>query len=182
MSDQRTGKPTWVELDRMYTDAIRLIAEAHAKLAADGNSITKLVDEERRRWYAAIEARFGLPANDLEGLAPEVVVERLDTASPSPPVTQEQRRCPQCGSANQERIAALWLCQVCGHEWNDSAPVAPPVTCEWRAVADKVVQSVVELPDRTSPDDWPEAMLVTSDELETIVLDALSLSSGGTPK
>lgn len=37
------------------------------------------------------------------------------------------------------------------------------------ALPDKIVQRVAELPNRTSPDDWPEAMLVTSDELRDIV-------------
>lgn len=32
---------------------------------------------------------------------------------------------------------------------------------------------VAELPDRTSPEDWPEAMLVTGDELAQIVEDEL---------
>lgn len=42
-----------------------------------------------------------------------------------------------------------------------------------RAAADAAVQAVAELPDRTSPDDWPEAMLVTADELRAIVKQAL---------
>lgn len=33
----------------------------------------------------------------------------------------------------------------------------------------RVVRRVAELPDRTSPDEWPEAMLVTADELQQIV-------------
>jgi len=33
----------------------------------------------------------------------------------------------------------------------------------------KVIQRVAELPDRTSPQDWPEAMLVTADELRVIL-------------
>lgn len=33
---------------------------------------------------------------------------------------------------------------------------------------DRIIQQVAELPDRTSPDDWPEAMLVTADELRSI--------------
>lgn len=41
------------------------------------------------------------------------------------------------------------------------------------ALAQQVVQDVAELPDRTSPDDWPEAMLVTSEELRSIVSAAL---------
>lgn len=40
--------------------------------------------------------------------------------------------------------------------------------------AQQVVQQVQELPDRTSPDDWPDAMLVTSDELAKIVTEAIS--------
>lgn len=34
----------------------------------------------------------------------------------------------------------------------------------------EVIQRVADLPDRTSPDDWPEAMLVTADELSAILL------------
>lgn len=37
---------------------------------------------------------------------------------------------------------------------------------------DKVLADVAELPDRTSPDDWPDAMLVTADELRTILRTA----------
>lgn len=33
----------------------------------------------------------------------------------------------------------------------------------------RIVQRVAELPDRTSPDDWPDAMLVTADELSQII-------------
>lgn len=43
-----------------------------------------------------------------------------------------------------------------------------------RLLADRIVQDVAELPDRTSPDDWPEAMLVTSDELRQIISDELA--------
>lgn len=34
---------------------------------------------------------------------------------------------------------------------------------------DNVIREVAELPDRTSPEDWPEAMLVTPDELRAIL-------------
>lgn len=37
----------------------------------------------------------------------------------------------------------------------------------------RVVKRVAELPDRSSPDDWPEAMLVTSAELRDIVRDEI---------
>lgn len=41
--------------------------------------------------------------------------------------------------------------------------------------ADAVCLRVAELPNRTSPDDWPEAMLVTANELELIIVNLLSL-------
>lgn len=34
---------------------------------------------------------------------------------------------------------------------------------------DSVIRCVAELPDRNSPEDWPEAMLVTADELRMIL-------------
>lgn len=34
---------------------------------------------------------------------------------------------------------------------------------------DKIIQDVAELPDRTSPDNWPDAMIVTADELRSIL-------------
>ena len=45
-------------------------------------------------------------------------------------------------------------------------------------VASRVVQEVCELGDRTSPDDWPEAMLVTGEELHAIVIAALKGERG----
>ena len=44
---------------------------------------------------------------------------------------------------------------------------------ESQSLATNIVKEVAELPDRSSPEDWPEAMLVTSHELEDIVLSAL---------
>jgi hypothetical protein len=41
-------------------------------------------------------------------------------------------------------------------------------------IARKVCVDVCELPDRTSPDDWPEACLVTSEELHIIVTERLN--------
>lgn len=44
-------------------------------------------------------------------------------------------------------------------------------------IATAVCRTVAELPDRNSPEDWPEAMLVTADELRSIVLAALSANA-----
>lgn len=41
-------------------------------------------------------------------------------------------------------------------------------------IAGEICLAVCELPDRTSPDDWPEALLVTYDELHAIILSALA--------
>lgn len=46
---------------------------------------------------------------------------------------------------------------------------ALPVTM-WDSIATAVVKRVAELPDRSSPDNWPEAMLVTSEELHRIII------------
>ena len=39
--------------------------------------------------------------------------------------------------------------------------------------ANSICRAVAELPDRNSPEDWPEAMLVTHDELKDIILEAM---------
>ena len=45
-----------------------------------------------------------------------------------------------------------------------------------KGVAEKIeliIRDVAELPDRTSPEDWPEALIVTSGELEEILTQHL---------
>mgnify|MGYP000881337878 CR=1 FL=1 len=37
------------------------------------------------------------------------------------------------------------------------------------AIAARIIQRVAELPDRNSPEDWPDAMLVTGEELQFII-------------
>ncbi len=41
-------------------------------------------------------------------------------------------------------------------------------------IARAICREVAELPDRNSPDNWPDAMLVTAPELEVIVIAALA--------
>lgn len=48
-----------------------------------------------------------------------------------------------------------------------------------RGMVESIVRSVAELPDRNSPEEWPEAMLVTADELASIVTAALAPAVGG---
>lgn len=41
-----------------------------------------------------------------------------------------------------------------------------------RTRAAKLVRDIAELPDRSSPEDWPEALLVTADELIPMLVAA----------
>jgi len=54
---------------------------------------------------------------------------------------------------------------------------ALPVTM-WDSIATAVVKRVAELPDRSSPDNWPEAMLVTSEELHDIIMSEFDSEVG----
>ena len=51
-----------------------------------------------------------------------------------------------------------------------AAPVEAQAVPDAKALAVAVCRDVAELPDRNSPEDWPEAMLVTANELEEIIL------------
>ncbi|MBD9583614.1 hypothetical protein IB269_19660 [Delftia sp. DLF01] len=63
------------------------------------------------------------------------------------------------------------------------APAAPALDA--KAIAEDVCQRVAELPDRDSPTDWPEAMLVTGPELINAVtceiMQALAAAKGSQP-
>jgi hypothetical protein len=87
------------------------------------------------------------------------------------------RYCGDSGKRWSKRLGAYVRCPRATHIWpeGEPAPAAEPpkpgpdepdpvdrlVTC--------ILRTVAELPDRTSPDDWPEAMLVTHEELEAIL-------------
>lgn len=107
--------------------------------------------------------------------------------------------CPHCGRLVAEQVpGGPILCPACGSSspnletWNrrawasagdraqlvavaaQSLPPVPDVRGEGERFVVAVLQRVAELPDRSSPDDWPEAMLVTHAELERILTDELS--------
>lgn len=52
----------------------------------------------------------------------------------------------------------------------DALPETSSMARDPSAIADLVVQDVAEIPYRTSPDDWPEAMIVTAEELHAFVV------------
>lgn len=57
-----------------------------------------------------------------------------------------------------------------------------PQTSLIAAIAEQVVRDVSELPDRSSPEDWPEACLVTGDELHAIVVRTIEELSAVPPE
>jgi hypothetical protein len=57
-----------------------------------------------------------------------------------------------------------------------SSAVVAYMAKQRQEIIDGVVRDVAELPDRTSPDNWPDAMLVTADELRSILLARLTLA------
>lgn len=105
--------------------------------------------------------------------APDLTVELLaalkDVVEYMPSVTAFQR----------ERLRRADAVIAKAEAARDRAPSPSPLHAETREdlLATAIVLAVAELPDRTSPDDWPEAMLVTADELRDIVTDALRASS-----
>ncbi|MCO5355117.1 hypothetical protein [Acidovorax kalamii] len=52
---------------------------------------------------------------------------------------------------------------------------------EREAMVREICRAVAELPDRNSPEDWPEAMLVTHEELADILRASLAASAGSEP-
>lgn len=82
------------------------------------------------------------------------------TPAPKPPVPKPACTCrgPIPATLNHDRCARCggWLNSVVEGE-------------RWPAWIGRVIQAVQEIPDRTSPEDFPEAMLVTADELAQIL-------------
>lgn len=54
--------------------------------------------------------------------------------------------------------------------------VVPIVTMQ--TIATAIVKRVAELPNRSSPDDWPQAMLVTGEELRRIIMEEVDAEIG----
>lgn len=68
-------------------------------------------------------------------------------------------------------------CLICLAKQAKAQAVPEGFVLEENKVAEKIeliIRDVAELPDRTSPEDWPEALIVTSVELEEILTQHLS--------
>lgn len=84
-------------------------------------------------------------------------------------------RCRDCNDTPIMDKRAF-RCRPCAEAAHAKALAAKPLPAQEEAelfserVANGVCRDVGELPDRSSPEDWPEAMLVTHDELKEIVM------------
>lgn len=55
-------------------------------------------------------------------------------------------------------------------------PHSETVQSGFSEIVENIIRDVAELPDRTSPEDWPDAMLVTADELDEILQRHLNIN------
>jgi hypothetical protein len=83
---------------------------------------------------------------------------------------------PEYADDNAQDCSRKWLIRyltpLLGHP-GATQPAAPTAEAVNEFVTD-VLSDVMELPDRTSPEDWPEACLVEGEELEAILRRRLS--------
>jgi len=90
--------------------------------------------------------------------------------------------CQGCGhTLRPSDVPTNGVAAILTHGANDGSPVPAhaKVNAFAHEIAAYVVRAVAELPDRNSPPEWPEAMLVTGDELTLIVANAFSAIAKG---
>lgn len=91
---------------------------------------------------------------------------------------QTEYKCLACGIPMESPYE---FCGLCGRKLTQVVVEAPVAVSRRQSpdVASLVIRDVAELPNRTSPEDWPEAMLVTAEELENILRARLSAAREG---
>lgn len=94
--------------------------------------------------------------------AGEEIVRCSNTACPAAPMVGGATEAEAVAAWNQRTPAVALRAQ--GGQAGESGEALP------ETVANAVVQMVGEMDDRTSPEDWPEAMLVTGPELHAVIL------------
>lgn len=142
-----------------------------ARLSRAGAAPAAVAPQGERQWICPTRTVADLVNNLLT----------MDQALPiygAQYIEKDGRRCAIAvpPTVSRERVQdGRWIGQ--GEELNAAvvwtraeqpAAVAGPVL-DVRAIAAAVCQRVAELPDRNSPEDWPEAMLVTGQELIDVV-------------
>lgn len=82
--------------------------------------------------------------------------------------TPHGARCADC--CCEQAVKAI--CPTCNERVKFEIINGRCKACRF-VLADEIVRAVSELPDRSSPEDWPEAMIVTDAELRRIVMEKL---------
>lgn len=112
----------------------------------------------------------------LARLIPDASMSDLDTACDQWQAEIEGEHPPcwsggACWASNEDGVTSLQPTA-----WRYPGGTPEPVA-EIERLVEQIVRDVAELPDRSSPIDWPEAMYVTADELAEIVRAALGGAS-----
>jgi NTP pyrophosphatase (non-canonical NTP hydrolase) len=170
-------KPGWKNDDADVL-ARRVMEEATELLDAVAESSAL-----RTHLTASEKARVAEEAADVANMAMMVadVSGALAAAAPEP-AGETEYICRKCGyvgpSQDHSRING------CGYMGLSLARftkqhATPQPDAAGEGLAEQIVREVAELPDRTSPEDQPDMMLVTADELAAIVRAALSRPASG---
>lgn len=141
------------------------------------------------------------PGFFIDAAAGNKVADLLNAMDEEPHVGEEPWKCqnPKCGRRYAEYVNGCPACSegAPGRNWSvhyepaaekvKPVEVDPPTSdyavgsLQWaHDLTDRVVRRVAELPDRDSPGDWPEAMLVTAAELREIVAEEAGRPSSST--
>lgn len=140
----------------------KAIDRFHAKLAElgqpelSGNNVADEIEDEAERLHhkaVGVVLSYVMENVDMDAVGPEFgeAVNRLQASQSHP------------GHVGEDVVYEL------PYPPKDAYAVG---SAQWaHDVTDRVVRRVAELPDRTSPDNWPEAMLVTADELREIIAE-----------
>jgi len=153
-SEAAAAKPT--ELPPLPKEHCVVNAASHLK-----EHHWKAYTAEQMREYARAALAASLPpSRELLLRAAALLSERMPCAD------------PECRVADDSATQRCYddLCRAA------SLPPSRP-----EQIAARICREVAELPDRNSPEGWPEAMLVTHDELRSIVLATVGLPPSPQP-
>lgn len=87
-----------------------------------------------------------------------------------------EERCAREQAIHEWEVAER--CFHCGITRARRTP-APVQQIDIPKACERIVQRVCELPDRSSPEEWPEAMLVTPEELTWVIAEEIERQTKG---
>jgi hypothetical protein len=163
-----------------------LCLQAAKVIESEDDALTQCIQERDsyHEWAdklaAAISAHFGVDIGEHSS-ANNPWREALE-ASPvaTAPAGGAEPACPNCGGTGVdgdvgdrgEIVETPCACRSTAPTAQPQPQPQPEPNAEDAAV--RICNAVAELGDRNSPEDWPEAMLVTHAELHAIVVEALA--------